>query len=92
MYPDVIVEPNGTDEWIATGREPAVAGETLILDVVLFDTGVGELRHSLPVCVIESRPIILDGDMRHWIRLHGGTAADWPGADVSSCRGQTSRR
>ena len=74
------------------GREAAVAGETLILDIVLFDTGVGELRHRLPVCVIESRPIILDGDMRHRIRLHGGTVADWPGADVSSCQGQTSRR
>ena len=63
-----------------------------MLDIVLLDTDEGELRHRLPVCVIDSRPIILDGDMRHRIRLHGGTPADWPGADVSSCQGQTSRR
>ena len=79
MYPDVIVEPHGTDEWIAMGREAAVAGETLILDIVMLDTGEGELRHRLPVCVIDSRPIILDGDMRHWIRLHGnGRAGSCP--------------
>jgi hypothetical protein len=75
MYPDVIVEPHGKDEWIATGREPAVAGETLILDIVLLDTDEGELRQLLPVCVIDSRPIILDGDMRHRIRLHAGVFA-----------------
>jgi hypothetical protein len=92
MYPDVIVEPHETDEWIAMGREAAVPGETLILDIVLLDAGGGELRHWLPVCVIDSRPIIHDGDMRHRIRLIAGTVADWPGADVSSCQGQTSRR
>ena len=69
MYPDVIVESHGDDEWIAMGREAAVAGETLILDIVLSDTEEGALRHRLPVCVIDSRPIILDGDIRHRIRL-----------------------
>ena len=68
MYSDVIVEPHGNDEWIAMGREAAVAGETLILDTLL-DTDEGELCTRLPVCVIDSRPIILDGDMRHRIRL-----------------------
>jgi hypothetical protein len=92
MYPDVIVEPHGNDEWIATGREPAVAGETLILDIVLLDADGRELRHRFPVCVIDSRPMIRDGDMRHWIRLLDGTVADWPGADVPSCLGQRSRR
>jgi hypothetical protein len=92
MYPDVIVEPYGTDEWIAMGREAAVVGETLILDIVLLNTDEGELRHWLPVCVIDSRPIIHDGDMRHRIRLIAGTVADWQGADVSACQGQTSWR
>jgi hypothetical protein len=75
MYPDVIVEPNGDDEWIAMGREAAVAGETLILDIVLRDSEKGELRHRLPVCVIDSRPVIIDGDLRHRIRLHSGQMA-----------------
>jgi hypothetical protein len=75
MYPDVIVEPHGPDEWIVMGREPAVAGETLILDIVLLDTDEGEVRQRLPVYVIDSLPIILHGDMRHRIRLHAGTLA-----------------
>ena len=75
LFPDVMVEPYGDEEWIAMGREAAVAGETLILDIVLLDTDEGELRHRLPVCVIDSRPIILDGDMRHRIRLHSGPLA-----------------
>jgi hypothetical protein len=77
LFPDVIVQPNGDDEWIAMGREAAVPGETLILDLVLLDPDEGERRHQLPVCVIESRPVIVDGDMMYRIRLHGATL---PGA------------
>ena len=62
---DVIVQRSGDHEWIAIGREPAVVGETLMLDV-----DDGEFRHRLTMCVIESRPVIVDGDMRHRIRLH----------------------
>jgi hypothetical protein len=72
LYPDVVVEPHGDDEWIAMGREGAIAGETLILDIV-HDADHGEVRYRLPVCVIDSRPIILDGDLRHRIRLHRGS-------------------
>ena len=75
LFPDVIVEPYGEGEWIAMGREAAVAGETLILDIVVPDTVDGELRRQLPVCVIDSRPVIVDGDMRYRIRLHGGVVA-----------------
>ena len=48
------------------GREAAVAGETLTLDIVLSMCPRGERRYRLPVCVIGSRsgPIIFDGDMR----------------------------
>ena len=41
LFPDVIVESHGDNEWIAMGREAAVAGETLILDIVLLDTDPG---------------------------------------------------
>jgi len=75
IYVDVIAEPHGDNEWIATGREPAVPGETLILDIVVLDTDEGELCQRFPVCVIDSRPIILDGDMRHRIRLCRGDLA-----------------
>ena len=61
MYPDVIVEPLGADEWIARGREAASAGEILILELVQLDAENGERRQRLPVCVVDSHPIILDG-------------------------------
>jgi hypothetical protein len=64
---DVIVHHNGDQEWIAIGRQPAVVGETLTLDV-----DDGDVLQRLTMCVIESRPIVLDGDMRHRIRLHQG--------------------
>ena len=57
------------DEWIASSREPAVTGETLVLDVLDMDEGS---QGRFLVCVIESRPVIVDGDVRHRIRLHGG--------------------
>jgi hypothetical protein len=72
VFLDVIVQPNGKDEWIAISREAAVTGETLMLDVVVDETEVTELRERLPVCVIDSCPVIVDGDMRHRIRLRGG--------------------
>lgn len=75
MYPDLIVEPHGDDEWTAIGREGAVVGETLILDMVLLDPENGEHRQRLPVCVIESHPIFLDGDLHHLVRLCRSTLA-----------------
>ena len=75
VFPDVIVQQGADDEWIGISRQPAVAGETLVLDVLQFDEVEGEIRRRLPVCVIESRPVIVDGDMRHRIRLHGGITA-----------------
>jgi hypothetical protein len=64
VYCDVIVKWSADNEWIAVCREAAVAGETLVLDV-----DDGEQRNRFTVCVIESRPVIVDGDMRHRIRL-----------------------
>ena len=61
---DVIVHRKDGDEWIAIGREPAVVGEILMLDV-----DEGDVRNRLTMCVIESRPVIVDGDMRYRIRL-----------------------
>ena len=75
LFPDVLVQQGDDDEWIGISRQPAVAGETLVLDVVQFDAVEGEICRRLPVCVIESRPVIVDGDMRHRIRLDGGITA-----------------
>ena len=61
---DVIVHRNGYCEWIAIGRRPASVGETLVVEI--DERG---WREDLSMCVIESRPFMLDGDTRHRIRL-----------------------
>ena len=71
LFPDVVVQQRSDHEWIALSREAALTGETLVLDVVLGD-GIGEIRQRFPVRVIDSRPIIVDGAVRHRIRLHRG--------------------
>ena len=61
---DVTVYRIGDEQWIAVGREPAVLGEILMLDVE-----DGAIRKRLTMCVIESRPVMLDGYVRYRIRL-----------------------
>ncbi len=71
----MVVQQSGGDEWIALSREAALTGETLVLDVVLTDVDAGEMRQRFPVFVIDSQAVIVDGDVRHRIRLQGGDLA-----------------
>lgn len=66
---DVIVQRHG-GEWIAISRAPAIAGETLTLDV--FDIEGVETDDRFTVRVVESRPVIVEGRLRHRIRLQPG--------------------
>ena len=61
---DVIVHRTGDEEWVAIGREPVVVGEILMLDVDKDDS-----RQRLTMCVVESRPVNFDGDVRHCLQL-----------------------
>jgi hypothetical protein len=61
---DVVVQRHGDGEWIAICRQPAVVGETLLLDII-----EGDRPQQVAVCVIESRPFLLDGDKRYRIRM-----------------------
>lgn len=61
---DVVVDRLDRDELLAVSHVPAVAGEEMSLDLVGAGTSL-ELR----VRVLESRPIIIDGTVRHRIRL-----------------------
>ena len=56
------VEPGGS--LLAVGHAPGVAGEALHLDVTADDQ-----RLELNVEVVESRPVIIDGGVRHRMRL-----------------------
>ena len=69
VFLDATVHRNG-DEWIAISREPAAVGETLMLDVLDVDAGC--VGGHFVLCVQESRPIIVDGRVRHRVRLHDG--------------------
>ena len=61
---DVVIDRTSRDELLAVSHAPGVAGED---DVVGFD-GSG-MTLALRVRVIESRPVIIDGAVRHRIRL-----------------------
>jgi len=61
---DVMVHAEPDGRLLALGQAPGVAGETLGLELA----GAGE-SVSLRVQVVGSRPVIVDGGVRHWVRL-----------------------
>lgn len=61
---DVLIQRTETGELQAVSQQPAIAGEEMTLDLV----GGGETI-GLKVKVIDSRPMILNGAVRHRIRL-----------------------
>jgi hypothetical protein len=71
VFPDIVVQEARDGEWIAISREPATIGETLVLDIVLHADDDGEVRERFDVCVIDSQPLVVEGDLRHRLRLFG---------------------
>ena len=67
---DIVVQWTRDNEWTAIAREAGVVGEILVLDL-----GVGELPARYPVRVLESRPVIIEGTVRHQLRLQVEHAA-----------------
>lgn len=61
---DVVVDRVDREELLAISHAPAIAGEDMSLDLV----GAGRAI-ELRVRVLESRPVIIDGAVRHRIRL-----------------------
>lgn len=61
---DVVVDRVDREELLAVSGAPAIAGEEMSLDLV----GGGRAL-ELRVRVIESRPVIVNGSVRHRIRL-----------------------
>jgi hypothetical protein len=75
VFPDVVVHDRGDGEWIGTSRQPVSAGEAFVIDVVQVDPVEGEVRRRVPVCVVESRPVLVDGEVCYRIRLHSEVVA-----------------
>jgi hypothetical protein len=67
---DVLVERAGDGEVIAVGREAGVTAE-----VVAVEFPAGDATAALRVRVIESQPIVVNGSIRHRLRLQEVTAA-----------------
>jgi len=61
---DVVVDRTSPDEVLAVSQAPGVLGETMRLDLM-----GGGLTLALHVTVLESRPVIVGGSVRHRIRL-----------------------
>lgn len=82
---DVVVDRIDREELLAVSQAPAVPGETMSLDLVGGGTAM-ELR----VRVIESRPVIVNGAVRHRIRLavlQPATEIELPDATVVTAAG-----
>ena len=62
---DVVVDRVSREELLVISQAPAIAGEEMTLDLV----GAGATM-ELRVRVIESRPVIIEGTVRHRIRLN----------------------
>jgi hypothetical protein len=61
---DVVLQPSREGEIIAISREPGVVGEELTVEVLERD---GSLNRAARVA--ESRPVIIEGAVRHRLRL-----------------------
>jgi hypothetical protein len=61
---DVVVNRTGDDELLAVSNAAAVVGEVLSLELM----GAGQTA-MVKVRVLDSRPVIIDGTVRHRVRL-----------------------
>ena len=61
---DVSIWCDEENEFVATSEAPAVAGEPLMLERIVNGETI-----CVPVTVVESRPLLVAGRMRHRLRL-----------------------
>ena len=80
---DVVIQSSVHDQTIAVSSEPGILGEIVMVQSALQDAGV-------PARVLESQPIVVDGGVRHQLRLHhvGAEARQFErDIDVEAARG-----
>jgi len=61
---DVVVDRTSRDELMALCQVPGIVGETMTVDLM-----GGGIAMGLRVTVLESRPVVIDGSVRHRLRL-----------------------
>lgn len=73
---DVVVNRVHREELVAVSTAPGVIGEVMSLDLITEGRSV-----AIRVHVLESRPIVVNGDVRHEIRLGVESVAATPQGD-----------
>jgi hypothetical protein len=63
---DVVIQSTTPDHIVAISREPGVLGESVSVQLSAHDDV------SVSARVLESHPIVVDGNVRHQLRLHRG--------------------
>lgn len=82
---DVMVRRVGDDEFIAIALEPVLTGETVTMHLA------GAQPTAMPMKVVDNQPVIVDGAIRHRLRLVliGATVAGATGpVDATPRRGR----
>lgn len=69
----MVVQRAERGEFVAISREPAIVGEALTLDLTANNTEV-----SVPVRVQDTRPVMVDGAVRHRLVLEPLESGDTP--------------
>jgi len=70
---DVVILRSESDELHAVSHVPGISGEEMTLDLIGAGSSLG-----LKVKVIDSRPMMVEGAVRHRIRLEVKSEADAP--------------
>ena len=70
---DVVVDRVHREELVAVSSAPGVIGEVMSLDLMTAENSV-----AIRVHVLESRPVVVNGDVRHEIRLGVESVAVMP--------------
>jgi hypothetical protein len=65
----VVQTDDASNDIVAVGDAPAAIGEQLSLRLV-----GGHRDTELSVIVVDARPLIVDGNLRHWMRLSVASA------------------
>ena len=69
---DVVIQSTTNEHIVAISREPAVLGTSVSVQLSAHHDS------AVPARVLESHPIVVDGHVRHRLRLHHGLAAASP--------------
>jgi hypothetical protein len=61
---DVVIQSTTNEHIVAISAEPGVLGTSVSVQLSAHDDSV------VPACVLESQPIVIDGHVKHQLRLH----------------------